>query len=125
MSDRKLSVHVIAQSHIDLAWFWRFFPETVYDCCQLTFTRATDNLRLRSEYAFAASQVPPYEATEKYFPELFAKMRKYIAEGRWEPVGGMYVEAEGGGPSGESFARQFLYGKRYFRSKFGIDVKVG
>jgi alpha-mannosidase len=123
--DRKLNVHVMGNGHIDTIWFWRFFPETVYDCCQLTFTRATDNLRLRPEYHFVQSQAALYEATEKYFPELFAKMRKYIAEGRWEPVGGMYVEAEGGGPSGESFVRQFLYGKRYFRSKFGIDIKVG
>jgi len=125
MSDRKLRIHVTGNSHIDVIWFWRFYPETVYDCCQLTYTRATDNLMLRPEYTFAHSQAALYEATEKYFPELFAKIRKYIAEGRWEIVGGMYVEAEGGGPSGESFVRQFLYGKRYFRSKFGVDVKVG
>jgi alpha-mannosidase len=123
--DRKLNVHVIGNGHIDTIWFWRFFPETVYDCCQLTFTRATDNLRLRPEYYFVQSQAALYEATDKYLPELFAKIKKNIAEGRWEPVGGMYVEAEGGGPSGESFVRQFLYGKRYFRSKFGIDIKVG
>ncbi len=125
MLGRKLKVHVVGNSHIDVVWFWRFFPETVYDCCQLTYTRATDNLMLRPEYTFAHSQAVLYEATEKYFPQLFAKIRKYIAEGRWEIVGGMYVEAEGGGPSGESFVRQFLYGKRYFKSKFGVDVKVG
>jgi len=125
MSERKLSVHVTGNSHIDVIWFWRFYPETVYDCCQLTYTRAMDNLMLHPEYTFAHSQAALYEATEKYFPQLFAKIRKYITEGRWEIVGGMYVEAEGGGPSGESFVRQFLYGKRYFRSKFGVDVKVG
>lgn len=125
MPDNKLTVHVIAQSHIDLAWFWCFYPETVFDCCQLTFTRATDNLRFHPEYAFSASQVPTYDATEKNFPELFAKIKKYVAEGRWEVVGGMYVEAEGGGPSGESFVRQFLLGKRFFKSKFGVDVRVG
>lgn len=82
-------------------------------------------MKFRPEYIFAHSQAALYEATEKYFPDLFSKIKKYVDEGRWEIVGGMYVEAEGGGPSGESFVRQFLYGKRYFRSKFGIDVKVG
>jgi alpha-mannosidase len=121
----KRIVHIIGQSHIDVAWFWPYYPETIYDCVKLTFTRAVDNLKMHDEYTFAQSQVPLYEAAEKYFPELFAEIMKYVKEGRWDIVGGMYVEAEGGEPCGESLVRQCLFGQRYFSKKFGVKVKVG
>jgi len=119
------TVHIVGQSHIDVAWRWRYDPETICDCCQLTFIRAIDNLRMHPEYTFSQSQVPLYQATKEHFPLLFTEMKKYIKEGRWEIVGGTYVEAEGGEPCGESLVRQYLYGKRYFQKEFGVDVKVG
>jgi alpha-mannosidase len=121
---KKYRIHVIGQSHIDVAWFWPYDPETIYDCCKLTFTRAIDNLEKHEEYFFAQSQALLYETTEKYFPELFSKITKYVKEGRWDVVGGMYVEVEGAEPCGESLVRQCLFGQRYFREKFGIKVKV-
>jgi alpha-mannosidase len=121
----KNTLHIVGQSHIDLAWFWSYFPETIYDCAKLTFTRAVDNLEMHKDYVFAQSQVPLYKDVEKHFPELFEKIRDYVKEGRWAIVGGMYVEAEGGEPSGESFVRQCLLGQRYFAGKFGKKINVG
>ncbi|HME53735.1 MAG TPA: glycoside hydrolase family 38 C-terminal domain-containing protein [Candidatus Lokiarchaeia archaeon] len=115
-------IHVIAQSHVDLAWLWRWDPETVEVCCKLTHGMATDNLDQFPEYKFTQSQVPLYQATETHHPEIFEKMRGYIASGRWEIAGGMYVEAEGGEPCGESLVRQCILGKRYFNERFGIDI---
>lgn len=114
------TLHVVGQSHIDVAWFWPYFPETIYDCCKLTFTRAVDNLEMHKEYTYCQSQVPLYESVEKYFPELFAKIMRYVKEGRWAIVGGMYVEAEGGEPCGESLVRQCIFGQRYFIKRFEI-----
>jgi alpha-mannosidase len=118
-------IHVIAQSHIDVAWLWRYDPETIYRCCKPTFTLATDNMDKYPDYTFSQSQVPLYEATADTFPKLFEKIRKYIKEGRWEIVGGMYIEFEGGEPCGESIVRQCVVGKRYFMEELGIDVKTG
>lgn len=118
-------IHVIAQSHIDVAWLWRYDPETIFRCCKPTFTRATNNMDKYPEYIFSQSQVPLYKVTKDTFPELFEKMRKYIEEGRWEIVGGMYIEFEGGQPCGESIVRQCVMGKRYFMEEFGVDVKTG
>lgn len=118
-------IHVIAQSHIDLAWKWRYDPETIFRCFKPTFTKATDNMDKYPDYIFSQSQVPAYQATAETFPKLFEKMKKYINEGRWEIVGGMYVEFEGGEPCGEAIVRQCVLGKRYFLDMFGVDVKTG
>ena len=122
---KKGAIHIIGQSHIDLAWFWPYDPETINDCCKITFTKAVDNLEMHREYIFVQSQVPLYQAAKENFPELFAKIMKYIKEGRWDIVGGMYVEAEGGEPCGESLVRQCIFGQRYFNKELGAKVKVG
>ncbi|HMF32222.1 MAG TPA: glycoside hydrolase family 38 C-terminal domain-containing protein [Candidatus Lokiarchaeia archaeon] len=118
-------IHVIAQSHIDLAWLWRWDPETMQVCIPLTFGQAIANLDKFPNYTFSQSQVPLYVATEREHPVLFAKIEQYVKEGRWEIVGVMHVEAEGGEPSGESLVRQCIMGKRYFRQRFGVDVTTG
>ena len=118
-------IHIVPQSHIDVVWLWRFDPETIHRCCKPTFTRATDNMARFPEYTFNQSQAPLYEATERCYPQLYEKIEQYVREGRWEIVGGMYVEAEGGEPCGESLVRQCVMGKRFFREKFGIDVTTG
>ncbi|MGB9717116.1 MAG: alpha-mannosidase [Thermoproteota archaeon] len=118
-------IHVISQSHIDVAWLWPYFPETVYDCVKLTFTRAVDNLKMHEEYTFAQSQVPLYKAAEEFLPELFSEIARFVKDGRWDVVGGSYVEFEGGEPCGESLARQYLFGQKYFKDRFGARVRVG
>ena len=120
----KYRISIIGQSHIDVAWLWPYDPETIHDAVYCTFRRAVDNLERHREYFFAQSQALLYEATEKYFPELFSKIRDYVKEGRWDVVGGMYVEVEGAEPCGESLVRQCLLGQRYFKEKFGLKAKV-
>jgi len=121
----RYNIHICGQSHIDVAWLWRYDPETIHDCCKLTFTRAIDNLRLDKDYVYIQSQAVLYETVEKHFPEIFAEIAKYVREGRWVIVGGMYVEPDCGIPCGESLIRQCLFGQRYFKSKFGVTCRIG
>jgi len=51
--------------------------------------------------------------------------RKFFQEGRLAIVGGTDVMPDVNMPGGESFVRQVLYGKGYFRQKLGVDVTVG
>jgi alpha-mannosidase len=62
---------------------------------------------------------------EEKYPDLFREIQQRVKEGRWEIVGGMWVEPDLNLPSGESLVRQVLTGKRYFQRKFGVDVKIG
>jgi alpha-mannosidase len=76
------------------------------------------------DWYFCQSSAQYYKWLEEEYPATFEKMKSRIKEGRWEIVGGSWIEPDGNLPSGESYVRQYLYGKRYFMEKFGIDVKV-
>ncbi|MCL5005492.1 MAG: glycosyl hydrolase-related protein, partial [Acidobacteria bacterium] len=73
----------------------------------------------------AQSSAQFYIWIERYYPAIFEQIKKKVAAGQWEIVGGAWVEHNTNIPNGESLVRQHLYAKRYFREKFGVDVKVG
>lgn len=77
------------------------------------------------DFIFVASSAAFYEWVEKSDPAMFAEIRQRIAEGRWQVVGGWWVEPDCNIPAGESFVRQGLYGQRYFKEKFGVTARVG
>ena len=112
----------IGHSHIDVAWQWTYHVSRN----KAARTFAT-NLRLLEEnpdYLFMSSQPVLYEYVKEDQPGLYEQVKQRIAEGRWEPEGGMYVEADTNLTSGESLVRQFLFGKRFFRNEFGVDSKI-
>ena len=74
-------------------------------------------------YKFMSSQPQLYYFLKQRYPELYEQIKQRVAEGRWEPEGGMWVEADCNIISGESMVRQFLYGKNFFMDEFGFDVK--
>jgi alpha-mannosidase len=121
---RDFTAHLIGHAHIDLAWLWRW-EETVHDVATHTFQGTLDQMDKFPGLTFAQSQAAVYDAMEKEYPELFQRIAGKIKEGTWVPVGGMWAEPDLNMPDGESFARQLLYGKKYFRDKFGVDVTVG
>ena len=111
----------VAHSHLDIAYFWR-----VKQTHQKNARTALIQLNLMDDYPefrYAHSQAWTYESLEQWYPDLFEKVKKRIQEGRWEIVGGMYVEPDCNVTSAESLIRQLLYGKLYFQEKFGVDVK--
>jgi len=110
-------------SHIDLAWLWRW-GETV-EVAKETFSTIMDNMDEYTKIVYIQSQAQTYKWMEEYYPDVFERIRQKVKEGRWEIVGGMWVEPDCNLIDGESFIRQILYGKRYFKEKFGIDVKMG
>lgn len=121
---RSLTAHLVGHAHIDLSWLW-VWEETVADIATFTFKGTLDQMDKLPGLTFAQSQAAIYEAVEKDYPDLFARIAAKIKEGTWVPVGGMWVEPDANMPDGEALARQLLYGKRYFLDKFGVDVKVG
>ena len=75
-------------------------------------------------YKFMSSQPQLYVFLKARYPELFEQIKQRVAEGRWEPEGGMWVEADCNLTSGESLVRQFIYGKRFFKEEFGVDNRI-
>ncbi len=120
---KKYTVYLVGYSHIDLAWLW-----DKHDGEEVWRNTSTSVLNLMNEYPdfiFNAGQAVGYQYTEADYPEIFEGIKKRVAEGRWETVGGAWVEHDGNVPSGEAYVRQYLYGKRYFQSRFGKDITVG
>ncbi len=120
---QKCFVQMTGNAHIDAAWLWT--ASEAVDQVHFTFSSALQLMREYPEYTFSQSTAQYYEWMEEKFPSLFAEIQKRVKEGRWELVGGMWVEPDLNMPDGESQVRQLLLGKRYFQEKFGVDVKVG
>jgi alpha-mannosidase len=120
---RRFEIGLIGNAHIDIAWLWRM-AETV-EVAHNTFDTVIKNMSEYPELLYAQSQAVTYDWMEKRDPALFERIRSKVREGRWEIVGGMWVEPDCNLISGESWARQLLLGKNYFRDKFGVDVRIG
>jgi len=76
------------------------------------------------EHRFSATQAQQFKWVEELYPSLFARIKAKIAEGTFQPLGATWVEMDTNMPSGEALCRQFLYGQRYYESKFGIRSKT-
>ena len=119
----KKKLHMIGHAHIDPVWLWRWtegFQEV-----KATFRSALDRMNEDPGFTFIASSSIFYEWVEQSDPAMFEEIKARVAEGRWELVGGWVIEPDCNIPSGESFARQGLYGQRYFKKAFGKTTKVG
>jgi alpha-mannosidase len=118
----KTTVHMIGQAHLDPVWLWRWTEgraEALATC-----QSAADRLDEYPDFHFTRGESQIYEWVEREAPELFARIRERIAEGRWHAVNGMVIQPDMNVPSGESFVRQALIGKAYMREKLGVEPRV-
>lgn len=109
-------------AHIDLAWLWPI-AETRRKI-RRTFATVLHLMERYPGLYFNQSSAQAYAWLEADDPALFEQIKARVQEGRWEPVGGMWVEPDGNLLSGESWARQMLYGQGYFEQKFGKRARV-
>ena len=120
---QQYTIRAVGNSHIDMAWLWPW-TETV-EVVHNTFRSALDLMREYPDFKFTMSSARTYSWMEEKYPDMFKEIQQRVKEGRWEIVGGMWVEPDLNMPGGESLVRQILVGKRYFQEKFGVDVKIG
>ena len=120
---QQFNIRIVGNSHIDMAWLWPW-TETV-EVVRNTFQSVLDLMREYPEFKFTMSSARTYEWMQEKYPDLFQQIEKRVKEGRWEIIGGMWVEPDLNMPDGESLVRQMLVGKRYFQKNFGVDVKIG
>ncbi|CAN5897326.1 alpha-mannosidase [soil metagenome] len=121
MKDKTL--HMIGNAHIDPVWLWRW--QEGFHEVRASFRSALDRMKENEDFIFVSSSAVFYEWVEKSDPAMFEEIRARVAEGRWEIVGGWWLQPDCNLPSGESFVRQALYGQRYFQEKFGVTATVG
>jgi alpha-mannosidase len=116
------SVWLTGHAHIDLAWLWPL--EETRRKARRTFHSVVGLMTGYPELHFNQSSAQLYAWVERDDPALFEKIQALAREGRWDVVGGMWVEPDGNLPAGESWVRQLLFGQRYFQNKFERTAKV-
>jgi alpha-mannosidase len=117
------TLYMIGNAHLDPVWLWPW--QEGYQEARATFWSAIHRMDEYPDFVFTCDQIVLLSWVEEQDPELFARIRERVTEGRWVNVGGWWVEPDCNMPMGESFARQGLYGQRYLESRFGKPATVG
>ncbi|MFJ2648157.1 alpha-mannosidase [Streptomyces sp. NPDC087420] len=112
-------VSAVGHAHIDSAWLWPL-RETVRKVAR-TASNMTALLEDNPDFVFAMSQAQQYAWIKEHRPEVYARVKQAVADGRFVPVGGMWVESDTNMPGSEAMARQFVHGKRFFLEEFGLE----
>src|SRR6185437_8519991 len=120
---QKAQITLDGNSHIDSAWLWPW-TETV-DVVRRTFSTALQLMNEYPGYVFTQSAAVYNDWMADKYPDINNEIAKRIKEGRWEVVGGMWVEPDLNMPDGESKARSLLIGKRWYQQHYGVDVRIG
>ena len=112
-------VHAVGHAHIDSAWLWPV-RETQRKVAR-TVANVLALMDADDEVTFACSSAQQYAWLQERYPELFERVRARVKEGRFVPVGGMWVESDTNMVGGEALVRQFVQGKRFFIEQLGVE----
>jgi len=112
------TLYVVGYAHLDTEWRWEY-PQVINEYIRKTME---DNFKLFDKYphyVFNFSGANRYRFMKEYFPADYAKLKKYVEDGRWFPAGSSMEEGDVNAPSAEAIIRQILYGNDWFRKEFG------
>ena len=116
-------LYLIGNSHIDPVWLWHW--QDGYSEVLATFRSALDRMKEMADFKYTSACAVYYQWVEKTDPEMFEEIKERVKEGRWNIVGGWFLQPDCNIPTGESFARHSLISQRYFKDKFGVTAKSG
>jgi len=120
---QQATLHLTGNSHIDAAWLWPW-TETV-DVVKRTFGTALQLMNEYPDYTYTQSAAQYNAWIADKYPQMNEEIKQRIKEGRWEIVGGMWLEPDLNMPDGEAQVRSILVGKRWFQKEYGVDVRIG
>ncbi|KAK2788079.1 Glycoside hydrolase, 38 vacuolar alpha mannosidase [Onygenales sp. PD_12] len=121
-TDKQPIVYGIGHCHIDTCWLWPW-AETRRKTAR-SWSNQCDLLDRYPEHRFVCSQAQQFKWLEQDYPYVFDRLKSYVKKGRFIPIGGSWVEHDTNMPSGESLVRQFIFGQRFFQSRFGERCKT-
>jgi len=120
MKSRRLSIHLIANAHLDPVWLWDW-KEGLNE--GITTVRSIVKLMAKfPDLTFIRGESAIYRHIEENDPATFLEIKKLIQTGRWDVVGGTEIQPDTNLPATETLLRHFTHGQRYFKSRFGVRV---
>lgn len=115
-------IHLISNAHLDPVWLWEW-QEGAGEALS-TFRQAAEFCETRRGYVFCHNEAVLYRWVEEHEPALFRRIRGLVKAGRWHVMGGWPIQPDCNMPSGESFVRQALHGRRWFAEKLGVEPRT-
>jgi len=112
------TLYVVPYAHLDTQWRWEF-PQSISEYLLKTMRVNFDYIEKYPHYVFNWTGANRYRLMKEYFPQDYARMKQYVASGRWFPAGSSVEEGDVNLPSAEGIFRQILYSNTYFRHEFG------
>lgn len=119
---QKLTLHLIPNAHLDPVWLWDWregLNEGLVTCRTILDLMDEDE-----DLTFIRGETAVYQHIERTDPVTFARIRKHVRSGRWDPVGGTVIQPDTNLPEAETFLRHFTYGQQYLKNRFGKYARV-
>jgi alpha-mannosidase len=114
------NLYVVGYAHLDTQWRWTY-PYVIQNFIRNTMEQNFPLIEKYPNYVFNFTGSRRYEFMKEYYPDDYAKVKQYVAQGRWFPAGSSVDENDANIPSLESITRHLLYGNRFFQHEFGIQ----
>ena len=111
------TIYVVSTAHLDSQWNWTV-QDTIRDFVPKTFYTNFDLFEKYPNYVFNWEGAIHYMWFKEYYPDDWARVQKYVADGRWRVSGSWINAVDVNMPSPESLFRHALYGQRFFREEF-------
>lgn len=115
----KRTIHLLCNAHLDPVWLWQW-QEGAAEAIS-TFRTAAELCETNDSFIFNHNEALLYKWVQEFAPELFQRIQKLVKAGKWHIMGGWYLQPDCNLPSGESFVRQILLGKQFFKNHFGVE----
>jgi alpha-mannosidase len=119
---KDLVFHLIGNSHLDPVWLWDW-REGLNEGL-ITVRAILDLMDKNPDATYIRGESCIYEHIEKNDPHTFKRITAYVKEGRWDVVGGSYLQPDTNLPATETFVRHYTKGLNYFWSRFRKRVRV-
>jgi len=116
------TAHVVGYAHMDMAWLWRW-EESIHDVMYNTFNNQIRLMNQNPDYTFSQDQAVVLDSMEHYYPDVFKGLQEKAKTGNFVPATSGWVQMDENVSDGESMVRQFLYGQKYSKEKFGHYIR--
>jgi len=116
---KQSTLYVVGYAHLDTEWRWEY-PQTINEYLSKTMRNNFALFEKYPHYIFNFTGANRYRLMKEYFPADYARIKEYVAAGRWFPAGSSMEEGDVNSPNAESIFRQILYGNNFFRHEFGV-----
>src|SRR5437588_988458 len=107
------TLYVVGYAHLDTQWRWEY-PQVIREYLPSTLHDNFNLFEKYPHYIFNFSGANRYRLMKEYYPADYAKMKQYVAAGKWFPAGSSMEESDVNSPSAESIFRQVLDANKYF-----------